>query len=73
MHLPITQFIRRDLVAALVDFDIDGMSHKLVVASTYHDEDLDVVSDDLKNLSDLCRSKEYQLIFGGDMNAHNEI
>ena len=73
LHLPITQFIKRDLVAALVDFDVAGISHKIVVASTYHDEDLDVVSDDLKNLSDLCRSKGYQLVFGGDMNAHNEI
>ena len=49
------------------------MSHKVVVASSYHDENLDAVSDDLRDLCKLCRSKNYHLIFGGDMNAHNEI
>ena len=30
VHLPLTQFISRDLVAALADFEMNGVSHKVV-------------------------------------------
>lgn len=72
-YVPLVQFQTEDLVAALVDTEIDGLGKKFVFCSGYHDNNFDPVSPLLLALTRFCRNKGYHLVYGCDANSHNEL
>lgn len=71
---PLTQFITKDLVAALVDTkDFRGMSNKYVICSSYHDGNKNAIPADYERLVQYCNETDTQLIYGCDSNSHHEL
>ena len=71
-----SNFVTQDLVAAIVELKVDGFQLKQVVCSGYHaysSKEDPVVPPLLLSLIRYCRSEGYQLIYGCDSNAYNQL
>ena len=75
-YTPLLEFVSQDLVAAIVELKVDGFPARQVVCSGYHassSREDPVVPELLTRLIRFCKSEGYQLIYGCDANAHNQI
>lgn len=74
-YTPLSDYISQDLVAAIVELHSDGYQLKQVVCSGYHASSREdpVVPALLTKLIRFCKEERYQLIYGCDANAHNQL
>ena len=75
-YTSLSNFVTQDLVAAIVELKMNGFQLKQVVCSGYHASSLKedpIVPPLLLSLIRYCKSEGYQLIYGCDANAHNQL
>ncbi|XP_045460460.1 uncharacterized protein LOC123670918 [Harmonia axyridis] len=72
--LPLTEFLTRDLAAALVEVRTENIKRQLVIASGYFPGDaISPPPEEVQRLIEWCRMKKKQLILGCDANAHHKV
>ncbi|XP_045464410.1 uncharacterized protein LOC123673777 [Harmonia axyridis] len=72
--LPLTEFLTRDLAAALVEVRTENIKRQLVIASGYFPGDaISPPPEEVQRLIEWCRIEKKQLILGCDANAHHKV
>ncbi|XP_045462517.1 uncharacterized protein LOC123672465 [Harmonia axyridis] len=72
--LPLTEFLTRDLAAALVEVRTENIKRQLVIASGYFPGDaISPPPEEVQRLIEWCRMGKKQLILGCDANAHHKV
>jgi hypothetical protein len=73
-YFPLTEFITRDLVSAIIDIPMERGTQKTVITSVYMAPDeRDPSSLELLALIDYCQKSNTQIIIGCDANAHHIV
>ena len=70
-YMPLSEFVTRDLVAAIVTLQSADAQIKQVFCSSYHAGDDSAVPYLFQKLVDYCRKEGFELIYACDANAHN--
>lgn len=68
---PLTEFITKDVVAAIIDIKTEKGYQKTVFASAYFDDKLGIPPSDLVKLMDYCKRANLHIVIGCDANAHH--
>ena len=71
-HIPLTEFLCRDLAAAIVYIPTERGTQKIVIASVYFPGDDDEPPPSMvRKLIAFCKRRNYHPLIGGDVNAHH--
>ncbi|XP_045471754.1 uncharacterized protein LOC123678662 [Harmonia axyridis] len=72
--LPLTEFLTRDLAAALVEVRTESIKRQLVITSGYFPGNaISPLPEEVQRLIEWCCMEKKQLILGCDANAHHKV